>query len=87
MQMYRDTFSVYPASNGEALPSMRLKLFHDALQDLAAFKLCESLYSKEFVLNLMEEEEGPITFSQFPRDNGYILYLREKINTAIAAKI
>ena len=82
-----DTFSVYPGYGGEPLPSIRLKLFHDALQDLAAFKLCERLYGKEFVLNLMEEGEGPITFSQFPRDNGYILSLREKVNAAIAAKV
>ena len=82
-----DTFSVYPGPRGEALPSLRLKLFHDALQDLAAFKLCESLYSKEFVLNLMEEGEMPITFFDFPRDNVYLVSLREKVNAAIAAKI
>lgn len=82
-----DTFSVYPASNGEALPSMRLKLFHDALQDLAALKLCESLYDRKFVLNLMESNEMPITFSEYPRTTAYIPNLREKINTAIVAKV
>lgn len=82
-----DAFSVYPGCGGEALPSMRLKLFHDALQDVRALKLCESLYDKEFVLNLMEEGETPITFSEYPRDITYLPRLREKVNAAIAAKL
>lgn len=82
-----DCFSVYPGENGEALPAMRLKLFHDALQDLRALKLCESLYDKEFVIRLMEEGEEPITFSEYPRDITYLPNLREKVNAAIAAKL
>lgn len=82
-----DCFSVYPGVHGEALPSMRLKLFHDALQDLGALKLCESLYDKAFVLHLMEEGEAPITFSAYPRDITYLPALREKVNAAIAAKL
>ncbi len=81
-----DTFSVYPGMGGEALPSLRLKFFHDALQDLAAFKLCESLYDREFVLTLMEEGGMPITFSEYPRESDYLLKLREKVNAAIAGK-
>jgi len=81
-----DAFSVYPAISGEALPSMRLKLFHDALQDLAALNLCESLYDREFVLNLMEDEM-PITFKKYPRDINYLPGLRDKVNAAIAKKV
>jgi len=82
-----DCFSVYPAEDGTALPSIRLKLFHDALQDLAALKLCEQLYDKAFVLNLMEENIAPITFAEYPRDMTYLPTLREKVNAAIAAKV
>lgn len=81
-----DAFSVYPSGGGEALPSMRLKLFHDALQDLAALNLCESLYDREFVLNLMEDEM-PITFKKYPRDINYLPELRDKVNAAIAKKV
>ncbi len=81
-----DTFSVYPGMKGMPLASLRLKYFHDALQDLAAFKLCESLYSKEFVLGLIEEEM-PVTFIDYPRDLEYLPNLREKINAAIAKKV
>lgn len=82
-----DAFSVYPGMDGEALPSLRLKVFHDALQDLRALKLCESLYDKAFVLGLMEEGGAPITFSEYPREIGYLPKLREKVNQAIADKI
>ncbi len=81
-----DAFSVYPGRCGEPLPSMRLKLFHDALQDLSALKLCESLYDREFVLNLMEDEM-PITFKKYPRDINYLPGLRDKVNAAIAKKV
>lgn len=82
-----DPFSVYPGIGGVPLPSLRLKLFHDALQDVAALKLCESLYNKDFVIGLMEEGEEPITFSEYPRDINYLPNLREKVNAAIAAKV
>ena len=82
-----DEFSVYPGIGGVALPSLRLKLFHDALQDLSALKLCESLYDRDFVLKLMEEDQMPITFKKYPRDINYLPTLREKVNAAIAAKI
>jgi len=82
-----DAFSVYPGAGGEALPSLRLKLFHDALQDLSALRLCETLYNREFVLNLMEQGHFPITFSEYPRNIRYLPELRERINAAIAAKL
>lgn len=82
-----DTFSVYPAADGTALPSIRLKLFHDALQDLAALRLCESLYDKAFVLSLIEEHDTPVTFADYPRDKTYLPRLREKVNAAIRAKL
>jgi hypothetical protein len=45
------------------------------------------LYDKAFVLGLMEEGEAPITFSEYPREIGYLPKLREKVNQAIADKI
>jgi len=81
-----DAFSVYPGADGLPLASLRLVVFYDALQDLRAFELCEKLYSREFVMSLIEER-GPITFKNYPKDAAYLLELREKINAAIAAKI
>ncbi len=79
-----DTFSVYPAKDGTAYESIRLIVFYEALQDLRAMQLCEQLYSREFVMGLIENElEIPITFTQYPHEAEYILSLRNKINSAI----
>lgn len=83
-----DTFSVYPAPDGTAYESLRLAVFHDALQDVRALKLCESLYGREFVLNLIEEDlDCDITFKEYPRSDKYLLRLREKVNMAIKSCI
>ncbi len=82
-----DTYSVYPAPDGTAWESLRILVFREAIADMRALKLCESLYGREYVLNLIDSElDTPITFDEYPRDAAYILNLREKVNAAIAAK-
>lgn len=83
-----DPFKVYPACDGTPLDSIRVVVFAEALQDLRAMKMLETITSREFVLNLIEEgAENPITFSEYPKCPCYILNLREKINTAIKERI
>lgn len=82
-----DTFSVYPAEDGTAYESLRILSFHEGIQDIRALKLCESLYGKEFTMNLLEEGIEPLTFKNYPRNADYILNVREKINAAIKAKL
>ena len=82
-----DTFSVYSGKKGMPLESIRLLVFYDALQDLSAFKLCEELYGRDFVMNIIEEDIKPITFKVYPRRADYLLNVREKINKAIKEKI
>lgn len=83
-----DAFIVYPGENGEALESIRLPVFHQAIQDVQALALCESLYSHDFVCRLIEEEcDKPLTFRNYPRRADYLLHLREKVNTAIKTAV
>ncbi len=83
-----DPFSVYPASDGTPYASLRLKVFHDAIQDISALSLCEKLCGKEFVMNLINENcQSGITFKEYPRSDKYILELREKVNLAIKEHI
>jgi len=82
-----DTYSVYPGLNGQPYPSLRQPVFYDALQDLRALKLCESLYGREYTMALLEEGIAPITFSKYPHDADYLLNLRLRVNAAIAAKM
>ena len=82
-----DAFSVWPAQNGQAYESLRIRVFHEAIADMRALQLCESLYGREFTLKLLEEDaERPLKFADFPHSAEYIIKTREKINRAIAEK-
>ena len=82
-----DAYSVYPGLNGEPWPSLRQVVFHEALQDQRALKLCESLYGREYTMKLLEEGIEPITFMSYPKDSEYLLHLRRRVNEAIKAKV
>ncbi len=76
-----DPFTVYPGEDGPIL-SQRIYVFLEALQDLRAFQLLESYTSKEYVMELIEQE-GELTFFDYPRNNAYLLSLREMVNEEI----
>jgi hypothetical protein len=79
-----DPFVVYPGPDGAPVESLRLEVFHEALQDLRALELLESLIGREKTIALMEEGAGePITFDVYPKDSTWLLDCRERINEAI----
>ena len=83
-----DSVSVYPGFRGEALESLRLVVFHDALQDMRAMRLAEKLYSKEEVVLAIEEVFGKeLTFYTCASKAETMLAIREKINEMIKAKL
>lgn len=83
-----DCFVVYPDKDGTPLQSIRLKVFYDALQDMAALKTLEKLTNKEKCLNIIEENrKHSITFSNYPHSNEWLLDTREKINLEIKANL
>lgn len=76
-----DAFVVYPLDeDGEVVCSTRLYVFHEALQDLRALKLLESLTDRKTVVDMLDAVEQ---FASYPRNNEYILNLREQINQKI----
>jgi hypothetical protein len=78
-----DSFLVYPGEDGP-IESIRMEVFYEALQDLRAMKLLESLIGRERVIELLEEGlASPITFNQYPHDLEWVLNIREKINRQI----
>ncbi|MBQ2875660.1 MAG: DUF4091 domain-containing protein [Clostridia bacterium] len=83
-----DAFSVYPGTGGTPLESMRLSCFADGLCDLRAFKLCESLYSRDEVISALEAFLGaPIKANTYINSSEKMHALREMINEMIKAKI
>lgn len=77
-----DSFSVYPGRKGTAMESVRLVAFHEAIQDNRALKLCESLIGKEKTLELLGDGKD-MTFRKYPREDDYLLEMRERVNKAI----
>ena len=82
-----DTYSVYPAQNGEAMESIRILSFYEALQDVRAMKLAETYYGKDAVVAALEEILGEIKFSRCATDAKTILSMRERINEMIAKAV
>ena len=83
-----DTFSVYPAPHGKVYESLRIVVFHDALQDMRAMKLCESLYSKAEVVSEIERIMGEtLAFDVCAKSEKTMLAIRERINEMIKAKV
>ena len=80
-----DAFSVYPGPEGP-IPSLRLKVFHQALQDQRALELLESLAGPGAAAGCIQDFEG-MTFSRYPRSAQALLDTRERVNRAIAAAL
>ena len=83
-----DSYSVYPGADGACLESMRIKVFFEALQDIKAMKLCESLYSHGEVVAAIEETfGGELRFNTCAKSAAVMLAVREKINEMIKLKV
>ena len=80
-----DPFLVYPGDDRKPEESIRMMVHYEALTDLRAFELLESLTSKEHVMELIEGElDEPLTFKRYPKSDMYLLTLRNRVNREIA---
>ena len=83
-----DAFSVYPAQDGSALESVRILSFYEALQDMRALRLAETLCGREHVIDEIERIFGEeIRFDRCAKSAKPLLKIREKINEMIANAI
>lgn len=79
-----DSYVVYPAEDGTAYHSIRLKIFYDALQDMAALRTLEKLTDRKTCLDIIEEKgKHNITFSEYPHDEKWLSDTREAVNRCI----
>lgn len=80
-----DPFLVYPGEDGHPEESIRMMVHYEALTDLRALELLESLTSKEHVMELIEGElDEPLTFKRYPKSDMYLISLRNRVNKEIA---
>ena len=74
-----DAFVVYPAPDGTAYPSIRLKVIYEAFQDIGVLKTLEGFIGREKVLELI----GDISFTDYPHSESLFLEIRETVNSLI----
>ena len=79
-----DSFLVYPGPDGKPEESLRLMALHEAMQDVRALQLLESLIGREGALAVLDSQ-GEITLESYPQDGPAFLRLRSAILDAIAA--
>ena len=66
-----DAFSVYPYRN-TVIPSLRQKVFANALEDVRLLQLLEAKIGKDRVVEMIDAVAGePITFSHYPHDDSF----------------
>ena len=79
-----DAFVVYPGKDLKPEESLRLMVLYEAMTDLRALKLLESLTNKDYVMGIIEQEAGyRITFQKYPLNSSFYISLRNKINQEI----
>ena len=79
-----DPFLVYPGADGHPEESIRMMVHDEAMADLRALELLESLTNKEHVMELIEGELfEPLTFCTYPKSEMYLITLRNRINREI----
>lgn len=84
-----DPFLVYPGAGGHPLTSIRAEVQDDALLDLRSLRLLESLAGRDYVIRLIHQTAGTniLTFKDYPRNNAFLLNLRELVASEIEARL
>jgi hypothetical protein len=74
-----DAFSVYPYRNG-VIPSIRLKVFKEALDDVSLLYMLEEKIGREEAIALLDKTaETNITFKNYPRNEQFFDNLTDMI--------
>ena len=67
---------------------MRLNALREAMDDIRALRLYESMFGREATEKIiLEGTNGCLTFTEYPENEEYLIHLREKIAQSIYNKI
>lgn len=76
-----DSYVVYPAPDGTAYASLRLKVFYDAVQDFEALRLLEAKIGREQTLEILNKGlEKPLSAEEYPHSEKWLIEKRREIN-------
>ena len=74
---------VYPGKNGKPIHSLHELLFEQALLDMRALDAAAERVGREAVIAAIDAE-GEVTFKDYPREEEYLLKLRDTANRMAA---
>ena len=80
------SFMVYSNPDGTAIPSTRMKVFYEAINDYRALQTLEKLIGREEVKKIIIEHFGEMTYRTCTQ-NDMLLEFRAKINERIISEI
>ncbi len=78
-----DTYMVYPAPDGTAWESTRLRALYEGMEDMRAMQLAEKLCGKQAVVGAIEKLCGEIKFSKCVNDADLMLSIRRTVNQMV----
>ena len=80
-----DAFLVYPGDDGTPWESLRLCAMREAMEDIRALELCESIHGREFTESLVYRiAGGELDFFNYPICPEFFERLREELFSVIA---
>jgi hypothetical protein len=80
-----DAFSVYPYED-DVIPSLRIKVFKNALEDMRLLELLEAKIGRDAVVAAIDRIAGmTVTFRQYPKDDAFFTRLYDYIFEALEA--
>ncbi len=82
------SFVVYPGHDGHPVSSIHYEVFADALQDLRALELLESLVGREATMDVIRKTLpdcfGDLAMTHYPHEREWVFKVRDAVDTAIA---
>ena len=79
-----NAFLVYPGTDGTVWESIRLNAMREAMDDMRALALCESVLGRERTEELISVGTlEPLTFFAYPKSSDYLLSLHDRVLLAV----
>lgn len=79
-----DSYLVYPGADGQPLPSLRGKVWEEALQDLRALETLAEKQGYEAVKAMLEGLAGQaMDYKHYPKEEGFFVELRKALVEAL----
>ncbi len=82
-----DAYMVYPAPDGTAWESTRLRALYEGIEDMRVMQLAEALCGKETIVKTIEDICGEVRFDKCILESDTMLAVRRAVNKLVFDKV